>query len=169
MREAINKTRQYLKTSENPLFWSLYIVRELCENDHNLAIKWAAECIRIRLTVSESSKITELEKSIQQALDSQDISASECFEISRKIWDLKPGRDCLQTSTSRLWAAIGDYKRDNKPNITLIGSTVYSVSTENELVTLDRLKRRSINNYRFSELYIEAALKIHNEYQAEKN
>lgn len=168
MKEAIDRTRKYLKTSENPLFWSIYIVRELCNNHHILAIKWAAECIRICLFKSELPKITELEKYIQQALDSQDISASECFKISRKIWDLKPGRDCIQTSTSGLWAAIGDYKRDNKPSIMLIASTVYSVSTEDELVTLDPLKRRSINNYRLSELYIETALKIYNEYKAKK-
>ena len=40
MKEAIDKTRQYLKKSKDPLFWSLYIIRELCDRDYNLAIQW---------------------------------------------------------------------------------------------------------------------------------
>ncbi|VEP17512.1 conserved hypothetical protein [Hyella patelloides LEGE 07179] len=170
MKEATDKTRKYLEQSEACLFWSLSIIRELCKHDHNLAIQWAAECIRIRLSECEPEQITKLDKYIQQALDEQNISVSECVEIGRTIWYLKPGRNRSQTAVARLWWALGDFSADNKDRgIREINSAIWLVSTEDELVSLDRLKRRYINNYRLSELYIEAALKIYNEYQAKKS
>lgn len=82
MKEVIDKTKQYLKTSKDPLFWSLYIIRELCNYNFNLAIKWVAECIRICFSECETEQVTRLDKYIQQALDVQKISASECNEIA---------------------------------------------------------------------------------------
>lgn len=170
MNELIERTRQYLATSEDGVFWSLFIARELSKNYHSLAIQWAAECIRIRLAESEPSQIIKLDKYIQQALDSQDISASECNNIARKIWYLKPGRDRIQTAVARLWWALGDVGTKNKDyGVREIASAVWLVSVDNKFVSLDRINLRFIVNYRLSELYIEAALKIYNEYQAKKN
>ena len=120
-----------------------------------MAIQWAIECIQIYSSEIKSDKLFKLNKYIQQAMEEQNVlTPLQCDEISREIWYL-PEREEIQTAIARLWGSISAFK--DKEEHGGVMETTMAV----ELVLPDISERRLL------ERYLEAAVRICEEYESQ--
>lgn len=155
MRQTINKVKQTVE--QKRILWAYPIAQKLQENHYSLVIRWVGECLRIYASEFKPEKLSKLDKYIQQALDSQNsLTSLLCQEISREIWYL-PEREEFQTAIARLWASIAAFKDGEEDGgIMEAGAAV-------ELVLPD------ISNRPLLERYLEAAVRIREEYESQSS
>ncbi len=82
------------------------------------------------------------------------LTPSQCLEISREIWYL-PEREEIQTAIARLWGSIAAFKEGEEH-----GGIMEAISAV-ELVLPDISDRRLLDRY------LEAAVRICEEYESQ--
>jgi hypothetical protein len=103
----------------------------------------------------KSNKLLQLNKYIQQALEEQNVlTSSQCFEMSREIWYL-PEREEIQTAIARLWDSIAAFKEGEEHG----GVMETTMAVE--------LLLPNISDRRLLERYLEAAVRIYEEYESQ--
>ncbi len=153
MKQIIENAKQTI--AQKVILWACPIAQELQKYHYSLAIQWAIECIQIYSSEIKSDKLSKLNKYIQQAMDEQNVLTSlQCHEIGLEIWYL-PEREDIQTAISRLWWSISAFK-DGDEYVGIM-ETTRSV----ELVLPD------ISDHRLLDQYLEAALRIYEEYESQ--
>jgi hypothetical protein len=153
MKQIIENVKQTIAQKE--ILWAYPIARELQKYHYSLAIQWAIKCIQIYSSEIKSDKPSQLNKYIQQAMDSQNVlTPSQCLEISREIWYL-PDREEIQTAIARLWWSIQAFKAGDEHG------GVMETTMAVELVLPD------ISQHRLLDRYLEAAVRICEEYESQ--
>lgn len=146
MKQIIENVKQTI--AQKKILWVYPIAHNLQKYHYSLAIQWAIECIQIYASEIKSDKLSQLNKYIQQAMNSQNVlTPSQCLEISREIWYL-PEREEIQTAIARLWGSIAAFK-DGEEHGGVIETTMAV-----ELVLPDISDRRLLDRY------LEAAVRI---------
>lgn len=152
MKQLIENVKQ---TIAQKILWAYPIAQKLQKYHYNLAIQWAVECIQIYSSEFKPDKLFKLNKYIQQAMEEQNVlTPLQCDEISREIWYL-PEREEIQTAIARLWGSISAFK--DKEEHGGVMETTMAV----ELVLPDTSNRRLLDRY------LEAALRICEEYESQ--
>ncbi|BAY11085.1 hypothetical protein [Calothrix sp. NIES-2098] len=153
MKEIIENVKQTI--AQKRILWAHPIARELQKYHYTLAIKWAVECIHIYSSEIKSDKLSKLNKYIEQTMSEQNVlTPSQCDEIAREIW-YSPEREDIQTAIARLWWAISAFK-DGQELDGIIETTMTV-----ELLLPDLCDRSLLDRY------LEAALRIYEEYQSQ--
>ncbi|MBD1929474.1 hypothetical protein H6F74_25000 [Trichocoleus sp. FACHB-90] len=153
MKELIENVKQTI--TQKKILWAYPIANRLQNYHYSLAIKWAVECIQIYSFEIKSDKLSQLNKYVQQAMDEQHLlTPSQCFEISQEIWYL-PEREEIQTAIARLWGSIASFKEGEEH-----GGIMEAISAV-ELVL------PNISDRHLLDRYLEAAVKICEEYESQ--
>lgn len=153
MEEIIKNVKQTI--AQKKILWAYPIALKLQKYHYSLVIQWAIECIQIYSSEIQSDKFSKLNKYIQQAMDSQNVlTPLQCIEISREIWYL-PEREEIQTAIAQLWGSISAFKDEEK----YLG--IMQTTAAVELVLPD------ISNHRLLNRYLEAAVRICEEYESQ--
>ena len=153
MREIIENVKQTI--AQKKILWAHPIALELQKYHYSLAIQWAIECIQIYASEIKSDKLSQLNKYIQQAMESENVlTPSQCLEISREIWYL-PEREEIQTAIARLWGSISAFKDGED-----LGGVIETTMAV-ELVLPD------ISDQHLLDKYLEAAVRICEEYESQ--
>ena len=153
MKQIIENVKQTIAQKE--ILWAYPIARELQKYHYSLAIQWAIKCIQIYSSEIKSDKLSQLNKYIQQAMDEQNVlTPLQCAEISQEIWYL-PEREEIQTAIARLWGSIAAFKDGDEHG------GVMETTMAVELVLPD------ISNHRLLDQYLEAAVRICEEYESQ--
>ena len=152
MNQIIDDIRQ--KITPESILWAYPIALKLQKYHYSLAIQWAGECIQIYSSELKSDKLDQLNKYIQQAMEEPTIlTPLQCNEIGQKIWYL-PEREEVQTAIARLWWSLQAFKAGEEH-----GGIMEAISAV-ELVLPD------ISNRCLLERYLEAAVRICEEYES---
>ncbi|BCL38547.1 hypothetical protein [Nostoc sp. MS1] len=153
MKQIIENVKQTI--AQKTMLWFYPIVRELQKYHYSLAIKWAIECLKIYSSEMKSDKLFLLNKYIQQAMSEQNVlTPLQCYEIGREIWYL-PEREEIQTAIARLWWSIEAFKNEEEH----LG--IMETTAAVELVLPD------ISDHHLLDQYLEAALRIYEEYSSQ--
>lgn len=153
MKKIIENVRR--TTAHKKILWAYPIALKLQKYYYSLAIPWAVECIQIYSSEIKSNKFSQLNKYIQPAMDEQNVlTPVQCAEISQEIWYL-PEREEIQTAIARLWGSIAAFKDGDEPG------GVMETTMAVELVLPD------ISNHRLLDQYLEAAVRICEEYESQ--
>jgi len=153
MRQTIENVKQTI--AQKKILWAYLIALKLQKYHYILAIQWAVECIKIYSSEFGSDKLSKLNKYIQQALDSQNVlTPLQCLEISGEIWYL-PEREEVQTAIARTWGSIAAFKSGEEH-----GGIMEAISAV-ELLLPDISDRKLLDRY------LEAAVKIYEEYESQ--
>lgn len=153
MKQLIENVKQTI--TQKKILWAYPVANRLQKYHYSLAIHWAVECIQIYASEMKSDKLLQLNKYIQQALEEQNVlTSSQCFEMSREIWYL-PEREEIQTAIARLWGSIAAFKEGEEHG------GVMETTMAVELLLPD------ISDLRLLERYLEAAVRIYEEYESQ--
>ncbi|MEI6331351.1 MAG: hypothetical protein WCP16_19065 [Pseudanabaena sp. ELA645] len=153
MKEIIRNVKQTIE--QKKILWAYPITKKLENYHHNLAVQWAIECIKIYSSEIKPNKLSQLNRYIQEAIDSQNILSSlESDEIIREIWYI-PERDDFQAAVSRLWGAISAFKKGDEHG----GIMEATMSIE--------LLLPNISDHRLLDRYLEVAVNICEEYESQ--
>ncbi|MEA5604670.1 hypothetical protein [Nostoc sp. UHCC 0252] len=153
MKQLIENVKQTI--TKKKILWAYPVANRLQKYHYSLAIHWAVECIQIYASEMKSDKLLQLNKYIQQALEEQNVlTSSQCFEMSREIWYL-PEREEIQTAIARLWGSIAAFKEGEEHG------GVMETTMAVELLLPD------ISDLRLLERYLEAAVRIYEEYESQ--
>jgi hypothetical protein len=153
MREIVDDVKQNI--TQKRILWAYPIALKLQKYHYSLAIQWAVECIRVYSSEFNPDKLSKLNKYIQQAMDEPNVlTSSECNEISREIWYL-PEREEIQTAIANLWGSISAFKDEEEHT-----GTMYTTAAV-ELLLPDLSDRRLLDRY------LEAAVRIYEEYESQ--
>ncbi|MBW4570777.1 MAG: hypothetical protein KME31_22950 [Tolypothrix carrinoi HA7290-LM1] len=153
MKQIIDNIKQSI--TQKSILWAYPIALKLQKYHYSLAIQWAVECIQIYSSEIKSDKLYKLNKYIQQAMEEQNVlTPLQCNEISREIWYL-PEREEVQTAIARLWWSIAAFKAGEEH-----GGVMEATMTV-ELVLPDTSNRRLLDRY------LEAAVRICEEYESQ--
>ena len=151
MKEIIKNVKQTIE--QKKILWAYPITRKLANYHYNLAVQWVIECIKIYSFERKPNKLSQLNRYIQAAIDSQNILSSlESDEVIREIWYISE-RDDFQTAVSRLWGAISAFKNGEEHG------GIMEVTMSIELLLPD------ICDHGLLDQYLEAAVEICNEYK----
>jgi hypothetical protein len=153
MRKIIDDVKQNI--TQKQILWAYPIALKLQKYYYSLAIQWAVECIRVYLSNFNPDKLSQLNKYIQQVMDLQNaLTPLQCSEIGREIWYL-PEREEVQTAIARLWWSIAAFKAGEEH-----GGIMEAISAV-ELLLPD------LSNRRLLDRYLEAAVRIYEEYESQ--
>jgi hypothetical protein len=153
MKEIIDDVKQTI--AQKQIRWAYPILLKLQKYDYHLAIKWAVECIQIYASEFNPDKLSQMNKYIQKAIEEPNVLTSlQCVEISKELW-YSPEREDIQTAVARLWWSIAAFK-DGEEDEGAIEATMTV-----ELVLPD------ISNRSLLDRYLEAALRIYEEYESQ--
>ncbi|MBW4505499.1 MAG: hypothetical protein KME64_03150 [Scytonematopsis contorta HA4267-MV1] len=151
MKEIIDDVKQTI--AQKQIRWAYPILLKLQKCDYHLAIKWAVECIQIYASEFNPDKLSQMNKYIQKAIEEQNVlTPLQCMEIAKELW-YSPEREDIQTAVARLWWSIAAFK-DGEEDEGAIEATMTV-----ELVLPD------ISNRSLLDRYLEAALRIYEEYE----
>jgi hypothetical protein len=153
MKEIIDDVKQTI--AQKQIRWAYPILLKLQKYDYHLAIKWAVECIQIYASEFNPDKLSQMNKYIQKAIEEPNVLTSlQCVEISKELW-YSPEREDIQTAVARLWWSIAAFKDGEEDE-----GTIEATMTV-ELVLPD------ISNRSLLDRYLEAALRIYEEYESQ--
>ena len=153
MKQIIENIKQSI--TQQSILWADPIALKLQKYHYSLAIQWAGESIQIYSSEFNPDKLSTLNQYIEQAMDSSNVlTPLQCSEIGQKIWYL-PERDEVQTAIARLWWCLAAFKAGEEH-----GGIMEAISAV-ELLLPDISNRYLLNRY------LEAAVKICEEYESQ--
>ncbi|MBD2301742.1 hypothetical protein [Nostoc sp. FACHB-190] len=153
MKQIIEDVKQTI--AQKKILWAYPIVQELQKYHYSLAIKWGMECIKIYSVDIKSDKFSKLDKYVQQAIEEVNFLTSlQCYEVGQEIWYL-PEREEIQTAIARLWWSIEAFKNEEEH----LGRMETTAAVE--------LVLSHISDYHLLVQYLEAAVRIYEEYKSQ--
>ncbi|MEE3719724.1 hypothetical protein V2H45_23565 [Tumidithrix elongata RA019] len=153
MKQIIDTVKQNI--TQKRILWAYPIALNLKKHHYSLAIQWAIECIKIYSSEVNSDKLSQLNHYIQRVLSKEnDLTPLQCDEIGQEIWYL-PEREEVQTAIARLWWSISAFKLEKEH-----GGIMEAISAV-ELLLPD------VSNRCLLDRYLEAAVKICEEYESQ--